>query len=90
MNERLAYIEKLEAQIREAQNTLNRLKAEKEQVIQQAQHEEIERLEEHLERAQVRLKDIYSAAEEAWQELKEGIDELLGKISESLTKLRPK
>ncbi len=90
MNERLAYIEKLEAQIREAQNTLNRLKAEKEQVLQQAQHEEIERLEEHLERAQVRLKDIYSAAEEAWQELKEVIDELLGKISESLTKLRPK
>ena len=90
MNERLAYIEKLEAQIREAQTTLNRLKAEKEQVIQQAQHEEIERLEEHLERAQVRLKDIYSAAEEAWQELKEVIDELLGKISESLTKLRPK
>ena len=90
MNERLAYIEKLEAQIREAQNTLNRLKAEKEQVIQQAQHEEIERLEEHLERAQVRLKDIYSAAEEAWQELKEVIDELLGKISESLRKLRPK
>ena len=90
MNERLAYIEKLEAQIREAQNTLNRLKAEKEQVIQQAQHEEIERLEEHLDRAQVRLKDIYSAAEEAWQELKEVIDELLGKIGESLTKLRPK
>ena len=90
MNEKLAYIEKLEAQIREAQTTLNRLKAEKEQVIQQAQHEEIERLEEHLDRAQVRLKDIYEAAEEAWQELKVAMDELLRNISESLTKLMPK
>ncbi len=90
MNERLAYIEKLEAQIREAQTTLNCLKAEKEQVIQQAQHEEIERLEEHLDRAQVRLKDIYEAAEEAWQELKVAMDELLRNISESLTKLMPK
>ncbi len=90
MNEKLAYIEKLEAQIREAQTTLNCLKAEKEQVIQQAQHEEIERLEEHLDRAQVRLKDIYEAAEEAWQELKVAMDELLRNISESLTKLMPK
>ena len=90
MNERLVYIEKLEAQIREAQTTLNCLKAEKEQVIQQAQHEEIERLEEHLDRAQVRLKDIYEAAEEAWQELKVAMDELLRNISESLTKLMPK
>ena len=90
MNERLAYIEKLEAQIREAQTTLNCLKVEREQVIQQAQHEEIERLEEHLDRAQVRLKDIYEAAEEAWQELKVAMDELLRNISESLTKLMPK
>ncbi len=87
MNERLVYIEQLEAQIGEAQTTLDRLKAKKEQVLQQAQHEEIERLEEHLDRAQVRLKDIHEAAEEAWQELKAGMDELLSKISQSLKKL---
>ena len=90
MNERLEYIKKLETQIREAQSTLNRLKAKREQVIQQAQHEEIERLEEYLDRAQVRLKDIKEAAEEAWQELKEAIDELLRKIAESLRKLMQK
>lgn len=44
MNERLIYIEKLESQIDEAQTTLNRLKAQKEQALQQAQHEEIEHL----------------------------------------------
>ena len=58
MNERLAYIEKLEAQIREAQTILNRLKAEREQVIQQGSPEEIERLEEHLNRAQVKLDEL--------------------------------
>ncbi|MEM8720070.1 MAG: hypothetical protein AAGE84_12265 [Cyanobacteria bacterium P01_G01_bin.39] len=87
MNERLIYIEKLESQIDEAQVTLNRLKAQKEQALQQAQHEEIERLEEHLEHAQVRLKDIREAAESAWQELKTGMDELLNNIALSLKKL---
>lgn len=90
MNEKLVYIQKLEAQINQAQTTLNRLKAERKQAIQQAQHEEIERLEEHLDHAQVRLKDIYEAAEEAWQELKEGMDELLHNITESLKKLMQK
>jgi hypothetical protein len=87
MNERLEYIKKLETQISEAQTTLNRLKAERDEVIQQAQHEEIERLEEHLQRAQIRLKDIYEAAGEAWLELKEGIDELLRNIRDSLARL---
>lgn len=90
MNERLEYIKKLETQISEAQSTLNGLKAKREQVIQQAQHEEIERLDEHLEQAQVRLEKIHEAAEEAWQELKQGIDELLHYISESLQKLLQK
>ncbi len=90
MNEKLAYIERLEAQIGEVQTTLNRLKAEREQAIQQAQHEEIKRLEEHLDYAQVRLKDIKEAAEEAWLELKEGMDKLLRNISESLKKLMQK
>ncbi|MEL6492499.1 MAG: hypothetical protein AAFV85_24980 [Cyanobacteria bacterium J06634_6] len=87
MQERLAYIEKLETQIGEAQNTLNRLKAEKEEAVQQRQHEEIEHLEKHLDRAQVKLKDVQAAAEEAWQEVKEGIDELLNTLNESLKRL---
>ena len=90
MNEKLAYIEKLEAKIQEAKATLNRLKVEKEQAIQQAQHEEIEHLEEHLDRAQLKLKDIQEAAEEAWKEIKKETDELFHKISEILTKLRNK
>ncbi|NEN95221.1 MAG: hypothetical protein F6J94_23335 [Moorea sp. SIO1F2] len=90
MNERLEYIEKLEGQINEAQTTLNRLKAEREELIQKLQHEEIERLEEHLENAQVKLKDINAAAEEAWHELKETIEQLLHTISDSLKNLMHK
>ena len=87
MQERLAYIEKLEAQIDQAQKTLDRLKEDQKQAIEAGQHEEIERLEEHLDSAQVKLQDLRNAAGEAWQEVKEGVDELLRRLRESLSKL---
>ncbi|MEM8505498.1 MAG: hypothetical protein AAF716_20385 [Cyanobacteria bacterium P01_D01_bin.1] len=87
MDEKLAYIEKLETQINEAQSALSRLKAEKQEALQQKQHEEIERLEEHLDHAQIKLSAVREAAEEAWLEVKEGLDELLHNLGESLKKL---
>jgi DNA repair ATPase RecN len=87
MNQRLEYLEKLEQQIYEAQAVLNRLKAEREKIIQIEQHAEIERLEEHLEQAQIRFKDLATVAEEAWQELKEVTEEALVNLNESLKKL---
>ena len=87
MNEKMEYIKKLESQFSEAQTIIDRLKGEERE---RAQHEEIERLEEYLERSQVRIKDIYKAAGEAWQQLREEIDELLHNLSESLKKVRHK
>ena len=87
MNQRLEYIKKLEEQISQAQAVLDRLKAERNQALQQAQHDEIEHLEHYLESAQLRLKDISEAAEEAWEELKKAIEDLLSQINEILQKL---
>ena len=84
MSEKIEYLQKLELRISEAQAVLTKLKAEKIQVLEQAQHEEIEQLEKHLETAQVRLKDIANVADEAWHEIKEAVEELLKNISESL------
>ncbi|MCG8362584.1 MAG: hypothetical protein MJA27_04520 [Pseudanabaenales cyanobacterium] len=84
MSEKIEYLQKLELRISEAQAVLTKLKAEKIQVLEQAQHEEIEQLEKHLETAQVRLKDIANVADEAWHEIKEAVEELLKTISESL------
>ena len=84
MSEKIEYLQKLELRISEAQAVLTKLKAEKIQVLEQAQHEEIEQLEKHLETAQGRLKDIANVADEAWHEIKEAVEELLKTISESL------
>lgn len=80
-------MERLEQQINEAQAVLERLKAEREQLIQQEQHEEIERLEEHLENAQIHLRDLVALGEEAWEELKVAIEQALHQLSESIKKL---
>lgn len=87
MNEKLAYLEKLETQISDAQEHLNTLKANKEQVLIEAQHEEIEILEEHLAKAQINLKEIFSAAEDSWYELKGSLDQTMHMVSESIDKL---
>lgn len=87
MNERAEYIQKLEAQISEVQRTLDHLKASRDQALQTAQHEEVERLEEHLEHAQVRFTDIREAAGEAWRDLIVGMDETMHVISEMMKKL---
>lgn len=87
MNERAEYIQRLEVQINEAQRTLDHLKASRDQALQAAQHEEVERLEEHLEQAQVRFVDIREAAGEAWRDLIAGMDETMHVISEMIKKL---
>ena len=87
MSEKIEYLQKLELRISQAQAVIAKLKAEKKQVLEQAQHEEIEQLEKHLETAQVRLKDIVNVADEAWHEIKEAAEELLKTVSESLGRL---
>ena len=87
MSEKIDYLQKLELRISEGQAVIAKLKAEKKQVLEQAQHEEIEQLEKHLETAQVRLKDIVNVADEAWHEIKEAAEDLLKTISESLGRI---
>ncbi|MDJ0706003.1 MAG: hypothetical protein QNJ46_22260 [Leptolyngbyaceae cyanobacterium MO_188.B28] len=54
MSEKLEYLQKLELKITEAQAVLAKLKAERIQVLEKVQHDEIERLEQHLSAAHVR------------------------------------
>ena len=87
MSERLEYIRTLEAQIVEAQATLDRLKAEHDHELQALQHEEIDRLEEHLASARISLSGISSAAEDAWHELRESVDTVRAALRLSVSKL---
>lgn len=90
MSQRKEYIEKLEAQIQDAQTALDRLKAERDEAVQDLQHQEIDRLEHHLANARVNLTAISEAAEEAWTDLKDVIDKLLRELRDSLNTLLKK
>lgn len=87
MNEQLDYIQQLEQQIAEAQTSLDGLKTRRDRIVEQAQHEEIERLERHLADARVKSQDLSHAAAEAWQDLKASIDELMQQLQDGLQKL---
>ena len=87
MSERLDYVRQLEAQITTTKATLEKLKAEKKEVMVAVQHEEIENLEKYLDQADVNLKDLSASAEDAWQELKASLEQLMSNISTSLKRL---
>ncbi|MEO0532252.1 MAG: hypothetical protein AAF215_00065 [Cyanobacteria bacterium P01_A01_bin.123] len=87
MSERLDYVQQLETQIATTKTSLAKLKAERKEIMLAIQHEEIENLEKYLEQADVNLKGLSVAAEDAWHELREAIDQLMGNISNSLKRL---
>ncbi|MEL6129222.1 MAG: hypothetical protein AAFR24_02350 [Cyanobacteria bacterium J06627_3] len=87
MSTKLEYVQQLERQIATAQEQLGNLKTEKEEALLAAQHEEIENLEKYLDEANVNLKDISAAAEDAWHELKESVENLMNTITDSLKSL---
>lgn len=87
MSERLDYVRQLETQIETAKSSLQKLKTERDEVMLAAQHEEIEHLENYLDQANVSLKDISAAAEEAWHELRESLDHLMKDIGDRLKHL---
>lgn len=86
-SDRQIYIQQLEAKITESKTALDKLKEERDQAVQTMQHEEIDNLEEYLDRAHVSLSNLSNSAEEAWHELKDSIDELMERISLSLKHL---
>ncbi|ABW30264.1 MULTISPECIES: hypothetical protein [Acaryochloris] len=77
MSDKLAYIQRIETQISDVKATLAQLKSDRDRILEQAQHEEIEQLEQHLADAQLKLTDIANAADEAWQEITQAIDEAI-------------
>ena len=87
MSTKLEYVQQLEQQIATAQEQLGNLKAEKEEALLAAQHEEIENLEKYLDEAHINLKGIADAAEDAWHELKESVENLMNTITERLKSL---
>ena len=87
MSTQLEYVQELERQLTAAKAQFDTLKAEKEKVLLAAQHEEIENLEKYLDEANVSLKDISSAADDAWHELKVSVDNLMANITNSLKRL---
>jgi hypothetical protein len=70
----------LEAKIAEAEVHLKELKEQRELERERLQHAEIERLEEHLSDARVRLSDLKPAAAEAWSDLRKLIEALLADL----------
>ena len=84
MSTKLEYVQQLEQQIATAQEQLDNLKAEKEEALLAAQHEEIENLEKYLDEAHINLKGISDAAEDAWHEIKESVENLMNTITERL------
>lgn len=87
MSERLDYIQQLEVQIGNTKETLEKLKTEREEAMLAVQHEEIEKLEKYLDQANVSLRGLSVAAEDAWHELKEVVEQLIGNINSALKRL---
>ena len=87
MSTQLEYVQELERQLTAAKAQFETLKAEKEKALIVAQHEEIENLEKYLDEANVSLKDIAAAADDAWHELKASVDNLMANINNSLKRL---
>ncbi|MEO0984516.1 MAG: hypothetical protein AAFY20_03100 [Cyanobacteria bacterium J06639_14] len=87
MSTKLDYVQQLEAQIATTKSTLEKLKAEREEALLSVQHEEIEHLEKYLDQADVSLKDVSAAADDAWQELKESLEYLMSDIRDRLKHL---
>ncbi|MEL6780458.1 MAG: hypothetical protein AAFO06_24780 [Cyanobacteria bacterium J06597_16] len=90
MSERLEYVQQLETKISDAQAHLARLKAEQKEALVAVQHEEIENLEKYLDEANVSLKGLSGASEDAWHSLKEDVERLLTSIRETVEKLLKK
>lgn len=87
MSTQLEYVQQLERQLTAVKAQFNTLKAEKEEALLAAQHEEIENLEKYLDEANINLKDISAAADDAWHELKLSVESLMANITDSLKRL---
>ena len=87
MSERLQYAQQIEAQIANLKARLEELRAEKKEVMDAVQYEEVKNLEKYLDDAHISLEGLVESADEAWQQLKEDLEKLMLTINNSLQKL---
>jgi len=87
VSERLQYAQQIEAQIANLKARLEELRAEKKEVMDAVQYEEVKNLEKYLDDAHISLEGLVESADEAWQQLKEDLEKLMLTINNSLQKL---
>jgi hypothetical protein len=87
MNPKLEYLQQLELEMAEAHQSLEILKERYRAARESAQHEEVDRLEEHLANTRIRLQDLSQATEEGWQDLKTILEEALRTLRDQIQKL---
>ncbi|WP_348674764.1 hypothetical protein [uncultured Abyssibacter sp.] len=75
------YIQELETRIDRAKQVLTDLKAERRAALEQLQHAEVDRLEEHLASTEHKLSDLREASAEAWEEIKDAIEKAWGELA---------
>ncbi len=84
MTEKVRYQAKLEENIDQLKQLLEKLNKEAEAKREDQQHQEINHLEEHIKEAEITHSDIAKIGDELWHDIKEGVEDLLARISDLL------
>ena len=91
MGKREAYEQKLEAQLKEWKIDIDKMKAKADKSDAQARleyYKKIEELRTKQEAAQKKLTELKAAGEDAWEDLKAGIDLAWGSLGEAVKSAR--
>jgi predicted ATP-binding protein involved in virulence len=91
MSKREAYEQKLEAQLKEWKIDIDKMKAKADKADAQARleyYKKIEELRTKQEAAQKKLTELKAAGEDAWEDLKAGIDLAWGSLGEAVKSAR--
>lgn len=87
MNSKQAYEKKVQAQLDEWSAEMNKLKAKAEQADADARlelNDEIDELEAKRKAAEEKFEELKSAGDDAWEDVKQGIDVATGALGSSL------
>ena len=93
IEEKDIYREKLEAQVKELKAEIDKLNAKIEKMEADTKigyRKERNALQEQLDEAQKRIKEIKTAGTEAWDEIRRGTEKALDEMSQSLENARSK
>ncbi|MDN3521877.1 coiled coil domain-containing protein [Halomonas ramblicola] len=91
MSNREAYEQKLQAKLDEWQAEVDKLKARAQGAQADARieyQEEIDRLESHRDEARQKLAELREASDDAWEDVKDGVERAWDSVSESFKSAR--